>query len=112
MAAGAPVLFTPRLVLRVPELRDFESYAAFTADPETMAHLGGAMVRAVAWRDFTLRVVEVIRTIALDNVRSVALARRLGVANLGAARLPAPLEHFAVGVWGQNAARWRASRTR
>ena len=50
-----PVLFTPRLVLRLPEPQDFDAYAAFAADPVAMAHLGGTMHRGVAWRDFTLR---------------------------------------------------------
>ena len=50
-----PILFTERLILRLPEPADFEAYAAFAADDETMAHLGGAMPRAVAWRDFSVR---------------------------------------------------------
>lgn len=53
--AGAPILFTPRLILRLPEPQDFEGYAAFAADAETMAHLGGEMSREVAWRDFSVR---------------------------------------------------------
>lgn len=52
---NAPVLFTPRLVLRLPEPQDFDAYAAMMADAETMAHLGGVMSRALAWRDFTVR---------------------------------------------------------
>lgn len=55
MTHAAPVLTTPRLILRLPEPGDFDAYAAFAADAETMAHLGGAMPRAVAWRDFTMR---------------------------------------------------------
>lgn len=50
-----PILFTDRLILRLPEPADFEAYAAFAGDAETMAHLGGAMPRAVAWRDFSVR---------------------------------------------------------
>lgn len=177
--AGAPVLFTPRLVLRLPEPQDFEAYAAFAADAHTMTHLGGTMHRAVAWRDFSLRagawttrgfsmfsVIErasgtwigrigpwqpdgwpgtevgwgvasafagkgyafeaataaidyavdvlgwddVIHTIAPDNVRSAALAARLGSVNRGATRLPPPLDQLAVDAWGQSAAEWRARR--
>lgn len=55
MVVTGPILFTDRLVLRLPEPADFEAYAAFAADAETMAHLGGAMPRAVAWRDFSVR---------------------------------------------------------
>ena len=54
MVSG-PILFTDRLILRLPEPADFEAYAAFAADGETMTHLGGAMPRAVAWRDFSVR---------------------------------------------------------
>lgn len=46
----SPVLFTERLVLRRPEARDFEAWAAFNADPVTMTHLGGPVERSVAWR--------------------------------------------------------------
>ena len=52
---GGPVLFTDRLMLRPLTGDDFEAYAAFAADPDQMRHLGGAMARAVAWRDLTLR---------------------------------------------------------
>lgn len=52
---NAPVLFTQQLVLRLPEPQDFDVYAAMMADAGTMAHLGGAMSRALAWRDFTVR---------------------------------------------------------
>lgn len=50
-----PILFTERLILRLPEPADFEAYAAFAADAETMTHLGGAMPREIAWRDFSMR---------------------------------------------------------
>ncbi|PCD02361.1 GNAT family N-acetyltransferase [Sphingomonas spermidinifaciens] len=50
-----PVLFTPRLLLRLPEPQDFDGWAAMCADPDTMRFLGGAMVREAAWRDFALR---------------------------------------------------------
>ena len=180
MVSG-PILFTDRLILRLPEPADFEAYAAFAADGETMAHLGGAMPRAVAWRDFSVRagawmtrgfsmfsVIEresgawvgrigpwqpegwpgtevgwgvasgfagkgyaheaavaaidfafdslgwsdVIHTIAPDNIRSIRLAERLGSANRGPTRLPAPLDGYRVDAWGQSAAEWRAHRGR
>jgi RimJ/RimL family protein N-acetyltransferase len=50
-----PVLFTDRLLLRLPEPQDFDGWAAMSADPETMRFLGGAKERAEAWRDFALR---------------------------------------------------------
>lgn len=47
----APVLLTPRLMLRPPVAEDFEAFAAFQADPETTRFIGGAQPRAVAWRN-------------------------------------------------------------
>jgi len=49
-AAPAPILETQRLILRAPAAEDFDAWAAFAADEETMRHLGGAQDRAVAWR--------------------------------------------------------------
>jgi len=45
-----PVLFTERLILRPLNGDDFEPWAAFQADPETMRFLGGVQGRAEAWR--------------------------------------------------------------
>lgn len=45
-----PVLFTERLMLRPLDGTDWEPWAAFHADPETMTHLGGVQPREVAWR--------------------------------------------------------------
>jgi RimJ/RimL family protein N-acetyltransferase len=47
-----PVLETERLRLRVPEARDFDSYAEMAQDEEDMRHIGGTMARAAAWRRF------------------------------------------------------------
>jgi RimJ/RimL family protein N-acetyltransferase len=44
------VLSTPRLILRVPETGDFDDWARFCADTETMRYLGGVQDRATAWR--------------------------------------------------------------
>lgn len=49
------MLFTPRLMLRPLSGDDLDAYAAFAGDPEQMRFLGGAMSRAVAWRDLTVR---------------------------------------------------------
>lgn len=45
-----PILFTERLLLRRPAAEDLDAWAAFSADPETMEHLGGPVERSVAWR--------------------------------------------------------------
>lgn len=47
---SAPILFTPRLILRRPEAQDYEAWAAFSAEPETMRFLGGVQDRMAAWR--------------------------------------------------------------
>jgi RimJ/RimL family protein N-acetyltransferase len=36
--------------LRAPVADDFEAWAAFAADEETMRHIGGVQARSVAWR--------------------------------------------------------------
>jgi RimJ/RimL family protein N-acetyltransferase len=44
---------TPRLVLRPPRPEDFDAFAAFQANPETMHFLGSAaQPRSLAWRSF------------------------------------------------------------
>lgn len=45
-----PRLETDRLVLRGMREGDFETWAAFMADPEVMRFLGGPMARSDAWR--------------------------------------------------------------
>ena len=46
----SPVLQTERLILRVPSAEDFEAWAAFHAEEETMRFLGGVQARGLAWR--------------------------------------------------------------
>jgi RimJ/RimL family protein N-acetyltransferase len=53
MDCDAPRLETPRLVLRPPRREDFEAFATFLADAETMRYLGSApQPRSLAWRTF------------------------------------------------------------
>lgn len=47
---NGPILVTERLILRPPSADDFEGWAAFHADPETMRYLNGVQERAAAWR--------------------------------------------------------------
>ncbi|ASR51997.1 GNAT family N-acetyltransferase [Blastomonas fulva] len=47
---NGPILVTQRLILRPPGPEDFEAWAQFSADEETMRYLGGVQPRAVAWR--------------------------------------------------------------
>jgi RimJ/RimL family protein N-acetyltransferase len=45
-----PTLTTERLILRPPEAEDFENWAKFSLDEQTMLHLGGVQQRGAAWR--------------------------------------------------------------
>jgi len=45
-----PTLETDRLLLRPPQGQDFEPWAAFASDEQTMRFLGGVQHRASAWR--------------------------------------------------------------
>jgi RimJ/RimL family protein N-acetyltransferase len=50
--AEGPRLETERLILHPTRVEDFEAWAEFAADPESMRFLGGPQPRAVAWRAF------------------------------------------------------------
>ncbi len=49
-APFGPILYTERLMLRVPDGRDLDGFAAFEANEETTRYLGGVKSRAAAWR--------------------------------------------------------------
>ena len=46
-----PVIETQRLIMRPPELNDFDAWAGFCADEVSMRFLGGALSRPAAWRN-------------------------------------------------------------
>ena len=48
-----PVIETARLILKPPQISDFDDFAGFCADPEVMHFLGGPQVKSVAWRGFS-----------------------------------------------------------
>ena len=78
-AAPAPILETERLLLRLPEGRDFDAWAAFSADEETMRHLGGAQERAVAWRGMcTMTGAWTVRGFSMFSVIEKASGRWVG----------------------------------
>lgn len=56
MPTPEPVLETERLVLRPPRREDFEAWAATLGDPAVARHLGGAMGRHAAWKNFLAAV--------------------------------------------------------
>lgn len=53
---------------------------------------------------------DVIHCIMPDNAPSRALAVRLGATLLRQARLPEPLDHVLLDIWGQSREQWRAHR--
>lgn len=65
---------------------------------------------AIDWAFATLGWTEVIHCIDPDNTPSIALATRLGSANRGRARMPAPYEDSMADIWGQTRGQWRARR--
>jgi RimJ/RimL family protein N-acetyltransferase len=78
-AAPVPILETSRLILRTPEGRDFEAWAAFAADEETMRHLGGAQERAIAWRGMcTMTGAWTVRGFSMFSVIEKATGRWIG----------------------------------
>ncbi|MBU3077009.1 GNAT family N-acetyltransferase [Sphingomonas quercus] len=76
---SGPTLLTPRLLLRLPEAGDFEPWAAFAADAETMRFLGGAMSRTEAWRNIcTVAGAWSIRGFGMFSVIERASGRWIG----------------------------------
>ncbi len=51
MLQTAPVLETPRLLLRAPTVEDFPAWRDNMADPDTMRFLGGVVSPHMAWRN-------------------------------------------------------------
>ena len=51
-----PTLETERLILRPPIQRDFDGWAEFHGDAQSMEYLGGPMSRAAAWRSMASAV--------------------------------------------------------
>src|SRR3546814_1841563 len=77
--APAPILETERLILRAPEAGDFEAWAAFSADEETMRHLGGVQDRALAWRGMcTVTGAWTVRGFSMFSVIEKASGRWVG----------------------------------
>ena len=78
-----------------------------------MQGTGIAFEAAVASVDFVfdqLGWTEVIHCVDDVNLRSAALAQRLGSERLRRATLPPPFEGTELQVWGQSREAWRARR--
>jgi RimJ/RimL family protein N-acetyltransferase len=65
---------------------------------------------AIDWAFATLGWTDVIHAIHPENEASIAVARKLGAANRGRGRLPAPYEEAIVDIWGQTREEWLARR--
>ncbi|GGK08005.1 GNAT family N-acetyltransferase [Luteimonas terricola] len=52
MSLAGPRIETERLLLRLPEIGDFERFAELQADEEAARHIGGHQPRTAAWRKF------------------------------------------------------------
>lgn len=77
--SDGPVLETERLILRLPEARDLDGWAAFGADPVSMEHLGGLQSRAEAWRKLAeMRGAWAIRGFAMFSVIEKASGSCIG----------------------------------
>jgi RimJ/RimL family protein N-acetyltransferase len=78
-AAPVPILETDRLILRAPQAGDFDAWAEFAADEETMRHLGGAQDRAIAWRGIcTVTGAWTIRGFSMFSAIEKASGRWIG----------------------------------
>jgi len=74
-----PTLETDRLILRAPAAEDFDAYARFCADEETMRFIGGVMSRPVAWRSWcVLNGAWAIRGFSMLSVIEKSTGRWIG----------------------------------
>jgi RimJ/RimL family protein N-acetyltransferase len=80
MNLGDLQLETPRLLLRPTRRDDFEEFAAFQGDAETMRYLGAAaQPRSVAWRSFlTMAGAWAMQGFAMFSVIEKASGRWVG----------------------------------
>ena len=62
---------------------------------------------AIDWAFDALGWDEVVHVIAVDNLRSQALARRLGSVNAGPTRMPEPFHTIEADLWRQSREQWR-----
>lgn len=69
-----------------------------------------AATAAIDWAFANLGWSEVIHCIDTDNMRSQALAQRLGSRILRRTKLPAPYDDREIDVWGQSRDEWRTRR--
>ena len=61
----------------------------------------------IDWAFDALGWDEVVHVIAVDNVRSQEVAKRLGSVNRGPTRMPEPFHEIEADLWGQSREQWR-----
>lgn len=69
-----------------------------------------AAVATIDWAFANLGWTEIIHCIDPANTPSQKLAERLGSTNRGPGKLPPPIDHFPVEIWGQTRDEWQARR--
>jgi RimJ/RimL family protein N-acetyltransferase len=69
-----------------------------------------AAIACIDWVFDELGWKDVIHCIAPDNTPSQRVAERLGSANRGFGKMPAPYEDYPIEIWGQTREEWRARR--
>lgn len=77
---SGPVVETPRLILRLQQVGDFERFAEVLADENAAKHIGGVLVRAAAWRRFLqMPGAWVLQGFAMFSVVEKASGRWIGM---------------------------------
>jgi RimJ/RimL family protein N-acetyltransferase len=67
-----------------------------------------AATASIDWAFGNLGWTDVIHAIHPDNAASIAVAEKLGSKNRGPGKLPDPLDHYDVDIWGQTREEWAA----
>jgi RimJ/RimL family protein N-acetyltransferase len=83
---------------------------AIARDRWGRGYAGEGAAVAAAWAFDTLGWLNMIHSIAPENVASQRVAEKLGSRNLGPGKLPAPFEADRVDIWGQTREEWMARR--
>jgi RimJ/RimL family protein N-acetyltransferase len=66
-----------------------------------------AAASTIDWAFDELGWTEVVHCIDPENVASQRVAERLGSVNRGPGKLPPPIDHYPIDVWGQSREAWR-----
>jgi RimJ/RimL family protein N-acetyltransferase len=74
-----PILETDRLILRLPQAGDFDSWADYAGDAEAARYLGGPVPRSGAWRQMcTFAGAWTVRGFSMFSVIEKATGRWVG----------------------------------